>query len=62
MTRPVVEMSFDEVAALNVGDWIEAIKEWLKKVEEALEGYEASSATLNIAAPPSASITFTKNE
>jgi hypothetical protein len=60
MSKSVFEMTFDEVEALSVGDWVEKIKEWLKKVEEALEDYEVSSATLNIAAPPSASITFSK--
>ena len=62
MSEPFREMTFDEVAALKVGDWVEKIKEWLKEVEEALEDYEFSSATLNIAAPPSASITFSKKE
>ena len=58
--RSAMDMTFEELAGLRIQDWIEKIKEWIKKLGDELDDYEVSSVTFNVAFPPSASITVTK--
>lgn len=60
--RSAMDMTFEELAGLRPQDWIEKIKEWIKKLGDELDDYEVSSVTFNVAFPPSASITVTKRE
>lgn len=44
----------------NFQDFLEKIKNWKDKINDVMDDYEIGSITLNIAAPPSASITIVK--
>lgn len=60
MSEDVFEMTFAEIEGLKPGEWIKKIIEWMEKAGKKMGEFEVNSVTLNIAAPPSASITFAK--
>ena len=60
--KSVLEMTFPELETLNTKDWLDKVKEWIREVEKTLEGYEVSSCSLNLAIPPSATITVSKKK
>lgn len=62
MEKSVLEMTFQELETLSVKDWLDKVKEWIREVEKTLEDYEVSSGTLNLAIPPSATITVSKKK
>ncbi|NOY99863.1 MAG: hypothetical protein GXP40_11810 [Chloroflexi bacterium] len=52
------EMAFSDVESFE--DWIKKVQDWIAKAEGQMEDFEVSSITLNIAVPPSASITIAR--
>lgn len=60
MPEDVFDMTFAEIQVLGPEDWLDKIKQWIQKVGEELGEFEVDSISITIAAPPSATITYTK--